>query len=126
MKNCFLAILLTFLLSSCDSEKKQFLSDKDIIILEEKISADKKHKIISYNFDLGAIGDSRVYWAIIPSNFDKKEPLNEYVIPDGYKAIDWNIKNEVVIEKWTPNYYKDDEVELKSGDEINGVIVEVR
>jgi hypothetical protein len=121
-----LIVYVIFLLSSCNSEEKQFITDKDIIILEEKISFDKKHKIISYNFDLGAIGDSRVYWVILPDDFDKKEPLNDYIIPDGYKAINWNIKNEAILEKWTPNYYKDEEVVLKSGDELNDVIVEVK
>jgi hypothetical protein len=125
MKNWIL-IIGTILLISCNSKPKQYLTDKDIVILEEKISHNKKHKIISYVFDLGAYGDSRVYWAIIPTNFDKTEPINEYIIPDGYKATDWNFADEAILKKWTPYYYKDEEIELKSGDKFENVIIEIQ
>jgi hypothetical protein len=69
---------------------------------------------------------SRVYWAIIPSNLNKNEPLNDYILPDGYKALDWNGKDEVILVKWTPYYYIKKEVKLQSGDEFNGVMVEVQ
>ena len=119
-------IFLFVTLTACNAEKKHFLTDKHIVILEEKIAADGKHKIVSYHFDLGAMDYSRMYWAIIPSNLDKNEPLNDYILPDGYKALDWNGKDEVVLVKWTPYYYIKEEVKLQSGDEFNGVMVELK
>jgi len=97
-----------------------------MVILEEKISPDKKHKIVSFQMDLGAFDYSRVYWVIIPTNSDKSVPLDDYIIPDGYKAVDWNSKDEVIVEKWSPYYYRDVEVELRTGDKLNGVIVEIK
>ena len=122
----WLFIIGTILLISCNSKPPEYLSDKDIVILEEKISPNKKHKIISYVFDHGAFDYSRTYWAIIPSNFDKTAALNDYIIPDGYKAIDWNFANEAIVKKWNPYYYKDKEIELKSGDKFKNVIMEIR
>ena len=119
-------IFLFLTLTACKAEKKQFLTDKNLVILEQKVSADRRHKIISYHFDLGAFDYSRMYWAIIPTNLDKNEPLNVYILPDGYKAVDWNAKDEAMVEKWTPYYYKNEEVKLQSGDEFNGVIVELK
>jgi hypothetical protein len=121
-----LFIYFFFFLTACNAEKKQFLTDKNMVILEQKVSADRKHKIISYHFDLGAFDYSRMYWAIIPTNLDKNKPLNDYILPDGYKAVDWNAKDEAMVEKWTPYYYKNEEVKLQSGDEFNGVMVELK
>ena|ERR1051325_6434963 len=124
-----LVLLSLFLLSifiSCNQREKQYLTDRNFIKLDEKISNDKKHKITEYYFDIGALGFSRVFWAILPLPFEENEPLNDYIIPDGYKAISWTNLDEVILEKWQPYYYKDKEIELKTGDTFNDTKVMIK
>lgn len=120
----FILVILTFI--SCDQREKQYLTDKSLIILEETLSNKKDYRIIQYNFDLGAIGDSRIFWAIIPTKFDDKEPINDFILPDGYKAIGWTNKDEIILEKWEPHYYKNEEIEYKNGDKFDNLFVVIK
>lgn len=104
---------------------KQFLSDDSIIILSSQISPDNSHKILNYQFDTGALGYSREFWAILPIVFDTTEPLNDYIIPDGYRALCWTSSNEAVLMKFQPYYYKDKDVQLHSGDILLGVKIKI-
>jgi hypothetical protein len=121
MKKNIIIILIILFFISCDQKEKQYLTDKTLIVLEEITSNNKENKIIKYVFDLGAIGDSRVFWAIIPTKFDKQEPINDFIIPDGYKAIGWTNKDEIILEKWEPYYYKNEIIEYKNGDKFNNL-----
>ncbi|WP_242919678.1 hypothetical protein [Pontibacter liquoris] len=86
----------------------------------ESISPNQGFRIVEYQFDQGAHGYSRMFWAIAPAN---KENINlkEYILPDGYKTLGWTSDNKAIIEKWEPYYYKDRDVTLKTGDKFNGV-----
>ncbi|PVY40942.1 hypothetical protein C8E01_106284 [Pontibacter virosus] len=90
----------------------------------DSISPNQEYRIVEYQFDHGAHGYSRMFWAIVPAN---KENINlkEYILPDGYKTLGWTSDNKAVIEKWEPYYYKDKEVTLKTGDQFNGVTLEL-
>ena len=119
-------LFLLLILISCNEKEKQFISKDEFILIEEKISPNKNYKIIQYQFDQGALGESRIFWAILPNPFDEKKALNNYIIPDGYKALSWTNKNEAIIEKWVPYYYKDQEIDLKTGDVLNGVLIRIK
>jgi hypothetical protein len=112
------------LLSSCDSGHDHYRTDRTFILISEITSSDKNFKIIEYQFDHGAFGYSRTFWAITPADNEKLN-LGDYLLPDGYKALAWTDSNEAMIEKWEPYYYKDKEVNLKTGDIFNGVKVRV-
>ena len=114
------------MLISCNEKEEQFIGKDYFILMEEKISPNKDYKIIQYQFDHGAFGESRIFWAILPNPFDERKALNEYIIPDGYKALSWTNKNEVLIEKWVPYYYKDQEIDLKTGDVLSGVLIKIK
>jgi hypothetical protein len=94
------------------------------VLISEIPSNDNKFKIIEYQFDHGAFGYSRIFWAITPAKNEKLN-LGEYLLPDGYKALSWTAHNEAVIKKWKPYYYKNKEVDLKTGDIFNNVKIRV-
>jgi hypothetical protein len=120
----FLLIGLVFILSSCDSGHEHYKTDKDFVLISETESNNKKFKIVEYHFDHGAFDYSRTFWSITPTDNEKLN-LGDYLLPDGYKAVSWSTDNEAVIEKWEPYYYKDKEVDLKTGDVFNGVKIRV-
>jgi hypothetical protein len=113
----FTILLLTL---SCKEQSKHYRTDEDFVLISDKESPNKKFIITEYQFDIGALGYSRVFWAIVPNNRDNVN-LSNYLLPDGYKAAGWTDHNEAIIEKWEPYYYKSKIVELKSGDLFNGV-----
>jgi hypothetical protein len=123
---CILNLILTLcLLTSCSEEEKgHFASDEEFVMLSDTISPNKKNKIIEYQFDHGGMGYSRVFWAIVPTDQEKFN-LEEYLLPDGYKARGWTKENNALIEKWKPYYYKSEKVDLKSGDKFNGVTIQI-
>lgn len=91
-------------------------------MLSDQHAPDDNHRMITYYFDTGALGYSRVFWAIIPSTVDTtKLNLTKFLLPDGYKAKNWLSTGEAAVEKWEPYYYKDKEVDLKTGDVYLGV-----
>ena len=120
----FILIGLALLLFSCVSGPEHYKTDKEFVLISEVTSNNKKFKIVEYHFDQGGLGYSRVFWAITPAENGK---LNhgDYLLPDGYKALSWTGDNEALIEKWEPYYYKDEEVDLKTGDTFNDVKIRV-
>jgi hypothetical protein len=96
------------------------LKDSSFVLLKSKVSPNNEFQFFEYQFDNGGFGYSRVFWSVI-KNDSTILGLETGLLPDGYKALEWTANNELVIEKWEPYYYKDEEVELKSGDLINGV-----
>jgi hypothetical protein len=91
-----------------------FLSDSTFVLLADSTSPDGNKKYFQYCYDHGGFGNSRVFWAVI-SIKDTGLDLTKGLLPDGYKIVGWTSSNQLVIEKWTPYYYKSDSVELKSG-----------
>ncbi|NQX83005.1 MAG: hypothetical protein HRT66_13575 [Flavobacteriaceae bacterium] len=96
------------------------LKDSSFVLLKSQVSPNKKFQFFEYQFDNGGFGYSRVFWSVI-KNDSTIFKLEKGLLPDGYKAIEWIDGNELLIEKWEPYYYKNEEVELKSGDFFNGV-----
>jgi len=120
-----LVLLLLLFYASCSSTPKHYRDDENFVLISEKESPNDEYKIIEYQFDNGALGYSRLFWAIIPSN-NTKIDLYKYLLPDGYKATAWTNENAAIIEKWEPYYYKSEELDLKSGDIFNGVKIIIK
>jgi len=100
--------------------------DQDFALISEKISPNNEFVLIEYHFDIGALGYSRIFWAICPNEKQNKLNLKKYILPDGYKAIGWTEQNEAIVEKWEPYYYKSKNVTLTSGDIFKGVRIIVK
>lgn len=126
MKLKYLVYLLPFLFACCDECPKQFLNDEALIVLKEDISPNQENRILTYQFDTGALGYSRIFWAVLPHQFDEKKEMNDFILPDGYKAVRWSDKSELILEKWEPYYYKDKKVDLVTGDRWNTIKVIVK
>ena len=120
-----------FTLSSCDSSAEissytaHYKSDSSFVLLADSIAPDGSKKYFEYCFDHGVFGYSRVFWSVINSK-DTNADLSEGLLPDGYKTVGWTNNRELIVEKWTPYYYKSDSVELKSGMQFNGTKIVVK
>jgi hypothetical protein len=97
-----------------------YLSDSTLIVLVDSISPDSNFRYITYKFDNGGFGYSRVFWTVF-ENTDKTKNLADTKIPDGYKITGWSKDNELILEKWEPYYFKDEDIEFKTGSEFNGI-----
>lgn len=104
---------------------KHNLKDPSLVHLDSKISPNKRFKFVEYRFDNGGFGYSRVFWSVI-KNDPTINNIENGLLPDGYKAIEWTDDNELVIEKWEPYYYKDKEVELTDKNTINNIKIKLR
>ncbi len=96
------------------------LMEPGFILLRSEVSPDNKHQFFEYQFDNGGFGYSRVFWSVI-ENDSTVSGLENGLLPDGYRILKWSDNSELLIEKWTPYYYMDKKVGLKSGELINGV-----
>jgi len=123
MKGIKLIIPILILISSisCNESKQgHFITDKDFILLKDSISPNGKFVYYEYQFDNGGHGYSRVFWSLTQISKNQKNLL-QGKIPDGYRIKGWSRANELILEKWTPYYYKEEEIELKTGSELNGI-----
>ena len=100
------------------------MSDPDIVVLENVLSPNKDFRILIYQFDAGAFGYSRVFWAVTPEATQGVN-ISKFILPDGYRAEGWTEQNELTISEWQPYYHIQDAVELRTGDSLHGVKVEV-
>ncbi|WP_339699814.1 hypothetical protein [uncultured Roseivirga sp.] len=81
------------ILLSC--ERDVYLSDDDIMVIDRKFSPDSSKVLLTYMFDIGALGFSRS-WSAILSTKDTLGVINKYTIPDinyptntRYEPIKW-------------------------------------
>lgn len=95
------------------------LEGADILLISEAVSPNEKHTYYQYQFDHGGFGYSRVFWSVIETN-DKVSNLEKGLIPDGFKIVGWTSENELILEKWKPNY-DITTTALKNRTELNGV-----
>ena len=100
------------------------LTESDLIILSDSISPNKKYKYYEYQFDKGGLGYSRIFWSVI-ENRKNKNDLGKGLIPEGYKIISWNEKNELILSKWNPKSELKTLSELKNGTIINGIKINI-
>ncbi len=101
------------------------LKDSSFVLLKSQISPNTKFQFFEYQFDNGGFGYSRVFWSVI-KNDSTIVALEKGLLPDGYKAIEWTDDNELLIEKWEPYYYKDEDVELTDNSTINEVKIKLK
>ena len=80
--------------------------------------------MITYKFDIGALGYSRIFWAIVPLEYHDLN-LTIFELPDGYKGIDWSNNNELLVEKWEPYYNIEREIKLNNGAFFKGALIKI-
>jgi hypothetical protein len=95
-------------------------TDDGFSMLEDKVSPDKKHRLLVYHYDTGAFGYSRAFWAVTPADYQNIN-LADYELPDRYMGEGWSEDGELLIKKWEPYYYPDEYIELETGAELYGV-----
>ena len=105
-------------------EPQRHLTDRDCVVEKNTLSPNKKFRLLIYRFDVGAFGDGRIFWAVVPADATNPNLVN-YELPDGYQANGWTAGNELIVEKWEPYYYRKKLGELKTGDTVNGVKVKL-
>jgi hypothetical protein len=91
----FIIILLGILFlqaCSCQNNDGHFEQDKSFYLLSDSIAPNGEFKYLEYQFDHGAHGYSRVFWAVISAN-EKDLDLSEFILPDGYKSVGWTNNN---------------------------------
>ena len=94
------------------------LNEPNLIILSDSISPDEKYKYYEYQFDKGGLGYSRIFWSVIKKS---ENDLGKGLIPEGYKIIGWNEKDELILKEWNPMSELRTVTELRNGTEINGI-----
>jgi hypothetical protein len=121
-----IAFLVTgsFLLFASRTDSRK-VTDDDFILIDEKISNNEKLKLITYKYDIGTLGYSRVFWAVVPHEYGDLN-LSLFELPDGYKGVGWTNKNELIIEKWEPYYKVERAFELNDSDFYNGVRIKIK
>ncbi|MFN3195676.1 MAG: hypothetical protein ACE364_07005 [Chlorobiota bacterium] len=100
------------------------LNDSSFVLITSEISPDHEFRYYEYQFDNGGLGYSRVFWSVI-RNDSLSTDLDKGLLPDGYKAVGWTENSRLLVESWTPYYYKEDEIILNNKDTINGVLIEL-
>tara|TARA_R110002012_G_scaffold174022_1_gene338815 strand:+ start:958 stop:1383 length:426 start_codon:yes stop_codon:yes gene_type:complete len=100
------------------------LKEPNLIILSDSISPNKKYKYYKYQFDKGGLGYSRIFWSVI-ENDNKENDLGKGLIPQGFKIIGWNEKNELLLREWNPTSELKTVSELQSGTIINGMKINI-
>jgi hypothetical protein len=100
------------------------LNESNLIILSDSISPNKKYKYYEYQFDKGGLGYSRIFWSVI-ENGKKENDLGKGLIPEGFKIIGWNEKNELLLREWNPTSELKTVSELQSGTIINGMKINI-
>ena len=98
------------------------LNEPNLIILSDSISPNEKYKFYEYQFDKGGLGYSRLFWSVIKTN---ESDLGKGLISEGYKIIDWNENNELILKEWNPKSELKTVSKMKNGTEINGIKINI-
>ncbi len=116
---------IVYVVGESKSQEIRKVTDADFALLEKEISPDQKHIALSYQYDQGALGYSRVWWAVVPQNFEDLN-LAKFELPDGYKAVAWEKDNgHLIVVRWEPYYARDEQVDLSTGDTFHGVHIRI-
>ena len=81
-------------------------TDPDFILRVNSMSPNGELRLLEYQYDIGALGYSRTWWAVTPPRFEGLD-LTPYEMPYGYMAVGWSPANELLVESWKPYYYSD-------------------
>src|SRR5262245_38047126 len=117
---CLLVLLA--LTAACGPQRR--VSDADINILEKVVSPDAQHTLLIYNFDIGALGYSRTWWAVVPASHGSLNLVN-YELPDTWRAVGWSSAGELLVQKWKPYYNEDRRHNFVTGEMFHGVSIRV-
>ena len=111
--------------------EKRYVSDSDFIMNKNTLSPDGKHRILEYQYDQGAFGESRGWTAITPPEYQNLN-LVKYEIPHCYESFGWTDINEIIISMGNSETSvrkvpcdSRDQYELKTGDTVQGVKVQI-
>jgi hypothetical protein len=122
---CLLVLLVVAALVLINQDRRHYVTARDFHLLEKQVSVDGKHVLITYNLDIGALGYSRTFWAVVPAEYEKLN-LSRYHLPDRFRGEGWTSDGRLIVEKWKPYYYPSKPlVELESGDQFRGVTLVV-
>lgn len=88
----------------CSASRRS--TDRDFVLVTDTLAPDGKARLLEYQYDIGALGYSRTWWAVTPAGFEGLN-LADYELPYGYKAVGWSPAGELLVESWTPYYYSD-------------------
>jgi hypothetical protein len=78
------------------SIEKHYVSDRDFVMRKDMSSPDGKHRIIEYEYDLGALGYGAGATAITPSDYQNLN-LADYKIPNCYEVFGWTETNDLTL-----------------------------
>ena len=81
-------------------------TDADLILRVNSLAPNGKFRLLEYQYDIGALGYSRTWWAVTPPVFEGLD-LTKYELPYGYMAVGWSPASELLVESWKPYYYSD-------------------
>ncbi len=104
-----------------DEEAVRKATDPHFILLGNELAPDGNARILIYQYDTGAFGYSRAWWAITPESFTDLN-LVKFELPDGYMAEGWSPDGDLLISKWTPYYFTEGqmrEIEFNTGDRLH-------
>jgi hypothetical protein len=107
-----------------EEEPQRYARDRDFILLDAIVSPNNQHTLVIYQYDIGALGETRVWWAVTGIEYQNVN-LAKYELPDGYEGIGWSKENDLLVSKWEPYYYRTKLGELNTGDTFNGVKVKL-
>src|SRR5437773_12462978 len=85
-------------LVGCGSSARRS-TDPDFILRVNSMSPNGELRLLEYQYDIGALGYSRTWWAVTPPRFEGLD-LTPYEMPYGYMAVGWSPANELLVESW--------------------------
>lgn len=99
-------------------------TDEAFVLRASHPSPDDRLVFLVYQYDIGALGFSRLWWAVTPADYAGIN-LVPFELPDGYQAVGWTPTGELQVRPWTPYYDKERTRTLRSGDEFGGVRIDL-
>ena len=82
-------------LVGCGSSARRS-TDPDFILRVNSMSPNGELRLLEYQYDIGALGYSRTWWAVTPPRFEGLD-LTPYEMPYGYMAVGWSPANELLV-----------------------------
>jgi hypothetical protein len=109
--------------------EKRYVTDSDFVMIENTLSPDGKHRIITFSIDAGAFGDGIGRAAVTPPEYQNLNLAN-YEIPLCYKSFGWTEQSELIIAiekelQKTSTLCEPKDYDLKTGDTLQDVKVQV-